>query len=290
VAIIPLYRDVLRTLAACPGGQPVWPRFQDEVYYPHRAFFEGLVETYGAEMFGPGGLPGAVEQSAPRLRQMLGFAPAYGMEQPCEQYMQTVAPLLPGETPNLYLGTLFFTAPAATISVLGRPAMTLGMERFHPQPPAHQPQKYWYHPHEVVEMIPHEAAHAARMQVLDLPPTPRRLSLLDMAMLEGTALTFTDLLLGRQTLATFMPPERMAWHEANDAAIRAAVWPEFEREGMPIFHKYFSATSPISGYWVGYSLCQEFLQRYGPETVTRLVGMPSREILAALGAPATVRP
>jgi hypothetical protein len=282
VAIIPLYKDLLRSLGACPAGQPVWPRFEAEVYYPHRAFFEGLVETYGDELFGPGGLPDAVEAAAPRLLQMLRFAPSYGMEQQCEQNLQMASALLPGATPNLYLGTLLFTAPAATISVLARPALVLGLERFHPQPPADQPQKYWYHPSESVEMIPHEAAHAARMQVLDLPPTPRRLSLLDMVMLEGTALTFTDLLLGRQTLATFMPSEQLAWHEANDAYARSVIWPDLGQAGMGAFTRYFSASSPVSGHWVGYSLCRDFLRRYGPETITRLIAMPSPEILAAL--------
>lgn len=284
MAIIPLYRDVVRTLSAVPPGQAVWPRFEDEVYYPHRAYFEGLVETYGAESFGPGGLVGAVEQSAPVLRQALQPAAGYGMEEAARQWQEFLAPRLPGSQPNLYLGTLLFTAPAATLSVLGRPAVSLGLERFHPAPPAQQGHKYWYHPAEVAEMLPHEAAHAARMQVLDLPATPRRLSLLDMVMLEGTALTFTDQLLGKETLATFMPADRLAWHRANDAYVRAAVAPEYDRQGMEVFYRYFSPGAPVSGYYAGYSLCSEFLRRYGPGSMGELVTLPSRQILAALGS------
>jgi hypothetical protein len=280
VAVIPLYRDILRTLSELPYGYPVWPRFEATVYYPHRAFFEGLVNTYGSDVFGPGGLPGAIERMAPALRESLRHAPGYGMEAEAQRWLDTVSPLLRWSPPNLYLGTLLFTAPAATLSVLGRPAMALGLERFHPSPPAaDQGDKYWYHPVEVAEMIPHEAAHVARMQALDLPPTPRRLSLLDMVMLEGTALTFTDLLLGKQTLATFLPPAQLAWHCANDAQVRAATAPDFAREGMDVFRQYFSADSPISGYYVGYSLCSEWLRRHGPDQIGTLIALPSAAIL-----------
>jgi uncharacterized protein YjaZ len=120
------------------------------------------------------------------------------------------------------------------------------------------------------------------MQVLKLPPTPRRLTLLDMAMLEGTALTFTDLLLGRQTLATFLPADRLAWHRANDAYIRQAVLPDLAKSGMETFLRYFGADSPISGYYVGYSYCCDWLNRHGFDRVRDLVALPSHEILRTL--------
>lgn len=171
MAIIPVYVDILRALAGTPPGRPVWPHFEAHAYLPHRAFFEGLLETYGADTYGPLGLPGAVEMAAPMLRQALAPAAAYRMEERCHRLLETAAPLLPGSTPNLYLGTLLFMAPAATLSVLHRPAMALGLERFHPSPPP-TGDKLLYHPDEVAEMVPHEAAHAARMQVLRLPPPP----------------------------------------------------------------------------------------------------------------------
>ncbi|HLN64982.1 MAG TPA: DUF2268 domain-containing putative Zn-dependent protease [Symbiobacteriaceae bacterium] len=239
------------------------------------------METYGETMFGPDGLRGAMEKAAPALKAMLRHAPGYGLEAATARLMAQVEPLLPGTAPNVYLGTLLFMAPAATLGVLGRPAVALGLERFHPGPPPHQP-KYWYHPAEVVEMLPHEAAHVARMQVLKLPPTPRRLTLLDMAMLEGTALTFTDLLLGRQTLATFLPADRLAWHRANDAYIRQAVLPDLAKSGMETFLRYFGADSPISGYYVGYSYCCDWLNRHGFDRVRDLVALPSHEILRTL--------
>ncbi|HYG58519.1 MAG TPA: DUF2268 domain-containing putative Zn-dependent protease [Symbiobacteriaceae bacterium] len=282
MAVIPLYLDVLRTLTAIPYGYPVWPYFEQSCYYPHRAFFEGFMATYGEDVLGPGGLPGAVESMAPALRERLRAAPWYGLEQQLPGWMAALGALLPGSAPNVYLGTLFFTAPAATLSVLGRPAIVLGLERFLPAPLPAQGEKYWYHPAEAVEMIPHEAAHAARMQALDLPATPRRLSLLDMIMLEGTALTFTDAMLGRQTLATFLPPDRMAWHRANEAQIRSAIAPDLEQTGMEVFLKYFSAGAPISGYYAGYSYCTEFLERHGPGSMNELITLPSRAIIEAV--------
>lgn len=287
VAIIPLYRDILHTLSACPEGHSVWPVFEEQVYDPHRAYFEGLVETYGEEVFGPGGLSGALERAAPALRQALAPAPAYGIEREAQSLLEAVSPMLPGSPPNIYLGTLLFIAPAATLSVLGRPAIALGLERFHPSPPAGG-SKYWYHPAELPEMIPHEAAHAARMQVLKLPPTPRRLTLLDMIMLEGTALTFTDQLVHRQTLATFMDPQRLAWHQAHDGYVRARAAMEFGTHGMEAFLKYFAADSPVSGYYVGYSLCREYLDRFGAGAMRELIAMPSAQIISRLfssGAP-----
>lgn len=281
MAIIPVYVDVLRALAGTPPGTPVWPRFEAHAYIPHRAFFEGLLETYGSDMYGERGLPGAVEMAAPMLQQALAPAAAYHMEERCHRLLETAAPLLPGITPNLYLGTLLSMAPAATLSVLHRPAMALGLERFHPNPPPSD-EKLLYHPDEVAEMIPHEAAHAARMQVLGLPPTPRRLSLLDMVMLEGTALTFTDLLLGRQTLATFMPPPQMAWHQAHEPEARAAAAADFAATGMDPFLKYFSHHSPVSGYYVGYSYCRDYLRKYGAGSISELMALPSAEILQRL--------
>lgn len=281
MATIPLYRDVLCTLTATAPGTPVWPLFEAQVYRPHQAYFDGLQATYGETLFGPGGLRGAVETCAPALRERLPYAAWSGLETEAPRLLAQVTPLLPGDPPDLYLGTLFFTAPAGTISVSDRPAIALGLERFHPTPPRGWP-KVWYHPSEVAEMIPHEAAHAARMQVLNLPPTPRRLSLLDMVMLEGTALTFTDLLLGKQTLATFMPPDHLAWHEAHRPAVLAAAAADFDQVGMDVFTRYFSPHSPISGYYVGYCLCRDYLQRHGPDSIRELIGLDSRSILARL--------
>lgn len=285
MALIPVYQDVLRVLRATPQGSPVWPAFEAEVFLPHRAYFEGLGQTYGPEIFSPDGLPGTVERLAPYLRASLEPAPAYGMEEQAQRLLDEVTALLPGTPPNLYLATLFYLAPAATISVLGRPAIALGLERFHPAPPPGEP-KVWYRPDEIVEMIPHEAAHAARMQVLDLPPTPRLLSLLDMVMLEGTALLFTDLLLGRTTLATFMPAAHLAWHQANDQYVRSLAAAAFDATGMDVFRRFFAPSAPISGYYVGYSLCREYIERYGPQSIRELLALPSKEILNRL-APGT---
>lgn len=279
MALIPLYRDLL---CALQYGPPFWPAFAAMACRPHQAYFDGLMETYGADMFGPAGLPGAVEQLAPTLRLALAPAPLYGLEQSAAAQMDAVAPLLPGRPPDIYLGTLFFTAPAATLAVGERPAIALGLERFHPAPPPAEP-KVWYHPREIEEIIPHEAAHCARMQALGLPPSPQRLSLLDMVMLEGTALAFTDLLLGRESLATFMPADRLAWHMANDARVRAQAATDFQRCGMAPFRQYFSSTSPVSGYYVGLSLCREYLKRYGAGAMAELLMLPSQEILRRLG-------
>lgn len=282
MAVVPVYRDVLLSLEAVRHGSPLWPAFDTIAYRPHHPFFDGLFETYGSTFLGPGGLPGVVADQAPALYQALRLAPAYRMEERSTALLEALRPHLPGKLPDLYLGTLFFIAPAATLSVGGKPAMALGLERFTPNPPA-SGQKYWYHPDEVLEMLPHEAAHAVRMEALHLPPTPQRLSLLDMVMLEGTALTFTDQLLGRETLATFMPRERMAWHKAHDREAVAATAREFDAEGMGAFTRYFTPEAPVSGYYVGYSLCRRYVERFGPSAMRELLTLPSAEILRRLG-------
>lgn len=278
---VPVYRDVLLSLEAARQGSPLWAAFHNIAYQPHRPYFDGLLETYGPDLFGPAGLPGAVEQVGPVLRQALLPAPAYRMEERAQAILDSIQPYLPGRVPDLYLGTLFFMAPAATLSIGGRPAIALGLERFSAQAQAGG-ERYLYHPDEVVEMLPHEAAHAVRMEALSLPPTPQRLSLLDMAMLEGTALLFTDLLLGKETLATFMPAEQLAWHKANDAQVVAQVAREFPATGMEVFAHYFGAEAPVSGYYAGYSLCRRYLDRYGPAAMGELLMLPSFEILRRL--------
>ncbi|MFZ5825641.1 MAG: DUF2268 domain-containing putative Zn-dependent protease [Bacillota bacterium] len=281
MSIIPVYRDVLLSLEAARQGSPLWAAFHNIAYRPNQPYFDGLTETYGADLFGPGGLSAVVEQSGPMLHQALRPAPSYQMEERATAILDAVRPHLPGRVPPLYLGTLFFLAPAATLSIAGRPALALGLERFSLQAPT-QGEKYLYHPDEVVEMLPHEAAHAVRMEALGLDPTPQRLSLLDMVMLEGTALLFTDLLLGKETLATFMPADRLAWHKANDEAAVATVAREFPATGMGVFTRFFGAGSPVSGYYAGYSLCRRYLDRYGPGAMRELLVLPSAEILRRL--------
>lgn len=278
MSTLPVYRDVLLSLEAAQQGSPLWPAFHNIAYRPNRPFFDGLTETYGPDLFGPAGLQGAVSALAPALHQALRPSPSYRMEERTDRILRTIQPLLPGRLPPVYLATLFFMAPAATLSVNGRPAIALGLERFSPSPPPGEP-KFWYHPDEVEEMLPHEAAHAVRMEALGLPPTPRQLSLLDMVMLEGTALLFTDLLLGRESLATFMPADRLAWHRANDGAVTAAAMRDLHKTGMPVFSRYFSMHAPISGYWVGYSLCRRYIERFGPGAMGELLRQPSAEIL-----------
>ncbi|MFZ5817114.1 MAG: DUF2268 domain-containing putative Zn-dependent protease [Bacillota bacterium] len=278
--LIPVYRDVLISLEAARQGSPLWAAFHNIAYRPHRPYYDGLIETYGPDLFGPRGLEGAIATLAPHLHRALTPAPAYRMEERAAAILEATRPHLPGRMPDLYLAPLFFLAPAATIAVGGRPAIVLGLDRFSPVPP--DGPKYWYHPDEAVEMLPHEAAHAVRMEALDLPPTPRRLSLLEMVMLEGTALLFTDLLTGRETLATFMDPARLAWHKANDPWVVSAVAREFPAVGMEVFARYFSTESPISGYYAGYSLCRRYLEQHGQGAMRELLTLPSHEILRRL--------
>lgn len=189
-----------------------------------------------------------------------------------------VAEHLPGPEPDLYVGPLFGIAPAATIAVGGRPAIAIGADLFHPLANRQQFPRQAYHPDELEEMIPHEAAHVVRMESLSLPPTPRDLSLLDMVMLEGTALTFSDLLLGRRTLATFLDPHTLHLHEQRQPQILAAASQEWECAGMPAFLRWFGVGSFPSGYYVGEALCQAYWHRFGTVPLT----VPSQAILASL--------
>lgn len=276
MAILPLYAELNALLTVPP--QPLHHRLSGSL----RRYLTALDQTYEPGSFGPLGAVGLLEQIAPTLGSALRPAAGYGLEETCAHWLAESARMLKAEPPDLYLGTLLFTAPAATINVDGAPAIALGLERFRTQPPAHGP-KHWYHPSEAVEMVPHEAAHSVRMRALGLPPTPRHLRLVDMVMLEGTALTFADHMLGRMTLATFMPAEQLAWHQAHDAEARRVAAAEFPAGGMDVFRRYFSRDSRVSGYYVGYTLCREYLQRYGPDLVTELVTMPSDLILQRLG-------
>lgn len=55
---------------------------------------------------------------------------------------------------------------------------------------------------------------------------------------------------------------------------------------MEVFQKYFTPEAPLSGYFVGYSLCREFISRNGTGAMRNLVTTDSREILRRLGAAA----
>jgi hypothetical protein len=278
VAVIPLYRDLLRLHEASPH------QFGALACQAYPTFFRGLWETYGPDLFGPS-LPRSLQAIGPALAGALAQATGLGLEAKAEELLTQSAALLPGPSPDCYLGTLLFTGPAATVGIGGVPTVVVGMERFTAQPPAGGPKQF-YHPAELAEMIPHEAAHVARGRTLGLPMSPRGLSLLEMCMFEGTALHFADSLVGRQTLATFMPADRIAWHEANRAPIRQWVQGQWREGGFPTFQRYFGSEASLSGYWIGYDLCRRYLEAFGPGSLSGLITLPSSAVLARLGDPA----
>jgi hypothetical protein len=286
---VAVWRDLLRAgeAAGWAPGRPLPPAFLPwflhTCYEPHKEYFDGLEETYGREFWGSQGLTGHLLAHGQRLLEATArIAASHDLAADVAALLARSTPLLPGPPPRVYVAPLFFLAPAATVSVGGRPAMAIAPERFAPHPLPPEPVKFTYAPAELVEMVPHEACHVARMEALGLPPTPRALSLLEMVMLEGTALVFADQITGRTTLRTFLPQERMAWHEAHDDAVIAHAVREFDQAGMPVFLRYFAADSPVSGYYVGYSLCRKYLDTFGPGTLPELVTMPSLAILRRL--------
>lgn len=259
------------------------PQFMQRVYQPHRDYFDGLEATYGPEIWGDdGALSHLVGHAQPLLESTLRGATTTHLDRMAAELLESSSRLLPGPTPTLYTAPLNFLAPAATVAVGGKPVVVVAPERFAPEPLPPQPAKFLYGPSELVEMVPHETCHVARMQALGLPPSPRELSLLDMVLLEGTALVFTDQIAGRTTLRTFLPPERMQWHEANEELVLATAAQDFGVIGMPAFIRYFAADSAISGYYVGYSLCRTYLDIYGPGSLPDLIVMPSELVLERL--------
>lgn len=278
MAVIPLYRELLRLHDAAPQ------QFGALACQQYPTYFGGLWETYGPDLFGPS-LPRSLQAAGPALAGALRGASTLGLEEKAEALLAQSATLLPGPAPDCYLGTLLFTGPAATVGIGGAPVVVVGMERFTAHPPAGGPKQY-YHPSELAEMIPHEAAHVARGTALHLPMSPRGLSLLEMCMLEGTALHFADSLVGRQTLATFMPAERIAWHEANREPIRLWVRNHWRESGLEAFKRYFGSEADLSGYWIGYDLCRRYLETCGYDSLQALITMPSAAVLSRLGDPA----
>lgn len=257
--------------------------FLANCYEPHRTFFDGLEHTYGPEFWGPHGLAGRLVTQGQALLEATARITAHcDLDSQVAAILEQSSKLLAGPRPRAYVGPLFFLAPAATLAIDGEPAVTVAPERFAPRIIVPESTKFTYTPDELIEMVPHEACHVARMRALQLPPTPRSLSLLEMVLLEGTALVFTDQLTGRTTLRTFLPPERMAWHEAHDREVILQTMQDFDQVGMPAFLHYFAASAPISGYYVGYSLCRKYLDFYGPGSLPALVTMPSCRVLQDL--------
>lgn len=279
MAVIRLDRDFVKLDPLRP-----WTSFAKHCEAPHRAYFAGLRATYGDDFYGQGGLRGAINRLGPPMVRQLRALDRDGAAGTVEDLLNRCRPLLPeAAAVDCYLGVLFYLAPAATLAVDSRPAIAVGLERFTPGGAPSSPWgKYWYTLPELEEMIPHELCHAARMLALGLPPTPRELTLLDMILLEGTALTFTDRLVGRETLRTFMPPAVFERHRQQEPACISRALAEGDQVGLEPFSRYFGADSPISGYYVGYALCRDYLQRYGAASLPELVKLPSREILRRL--------
>ncbi len=269
MAVIALFRDLLATgWATCCAV--------------HQPYFTGLWETYGPELLGQGFPVAHVHALGTGIASRLARVAPLDWEQDAGALLELTFRHLPGPVPDLYLGTLFGMAPAATIAVGGRPTIALGLEHFDPAAWPADPPRILYAPAEVANMIPHEAAHAARMHALGLPLSPRLLTLAEMLLLEGTALLFTDALLGRETLPGFMPAADIARHRAVLPHLAAAVAPDLNLTGPQVFTRYFSAGSPVNGYFLGLELCRQYSQATDTEP-RALVTAPTRAVLGALG-------
>lgn len=247
----------------------------------HEPYFAGLLDTYGPELLGPGFPAAHVAAQGAAVAAGLARAAPLPWEQAAAGLLDLAMQHLPGPAPDLYLGTLFFMAPAATIGVGGQPALAIGLERFDPAAVPARPPRGQFAPAELPDMVPHEAAHAVRMRALGLPASPRRLPLAEMLLLEGTALLFTDALVGRETLPGFMPAADLARHRALLPHLPAALAPDLHRSGPAVFQRYFAATAPRSGYFAGLELCRRYCAATGTGPAA-LVTTPTRTVLAAL--------
>lgn len=270
MALVSLFRELLATgWAGCCQRYP--------------EYFTGLADTYGPELLGPGFPALHVAARGADLAARLARVAPLPWEPAAAALLDLALDYLPGPPPDLYLATLFDLAPAATVGVGGRPVIALGLERFDPAAAPAPPPRWLFAPAELADMVPHEAAHAVRMQVLDLPPSPRRLPLAEMLLLEGTALLFADALLGRETLPGFMPAADLARHRAlAPGAWAGALAPDLHRAGPAVFARYFSPHAPLSGYWIGLELCRRYCRATGTRPAA-LVTTPTRTVLRTLG-------
>lgn len=285
-----VYRDLL---AVPPGLPPAafWSAFLRRCYKKHKAVFDGIVDAYGPELLGPNPLLNLTTYTGPICRAAIGrlvTAEPGAAEARCSQLLTECWPEAWGALPDCYLGTLFGLAPAAALHIGGRPGMLIGLERFLPgdtPDPTATPEaaaRRTYHLSDLAEMIPHEACHVARARLLGQHLAPTHLPLLDLIMLEGTALWFTDARLGRQTLLTFLPQQEWERHQANEAELLAALRPHLGESGSAVFRRHFADGAAINGYYAGWAVCRRYLERQASDPVA-LTGLPSTAIWAGAG-------
>ncbi|MFO7171431.1 MAG: DUF2268 domain-containing putative Zn-dependent protease [Bacillota bacterium] len=264
--VVPLYRSLL-----AGGWQEVARRYPE---YP-----AALEETYGPEPFAPWGVWDPHHPAIPAARARIRRCAGAGWEDRAAALLRAAHRHLPGPAPVCYLGTLLGLGPAATLSRGGEPVIAVGLERFDPAARPEPPPRSLYHPGELEGMLPHEAAHVARFRALGLPPTPRHLSLAEMLLLEGTALLFTDWLLGRETLPSFLPVRDLARVAGTWPLLLRAIEPELGERGMSIFTRYFGTGAPVSGYALGLALARRYQAATGANPVAVLL-TPTEQILA----------
>ena len=285
-----VYRDLLAVPPALPPAA-FWSAFVHRCYKKHRPVFDGLIATYGPELLGPNALMRLVMNAGPLCRAAIGrliSACPGEAESRCADLLSGCWLPAWGDPPDCYLGTLFGLAPAAAITVRGRPSMVIGLERFVPgddPDPGATPEAATgrtYHLADLAEMIPHEAAHAARSQALRLSLTPTRLALLDLLLLEGTALWYTDARLGKLTLLSFLP--RAAWerHQAREEQLLSTLVPTLAERGASVFRRHFAGDCTANGYYLGWAICRRYLERQGGDA-TAMTTVPSADILAGAG-------
>lgn len=284
-----VYQDLLAVPPGLPPGA-FWSAFLRRCYRKHRPLFDGLVAAYG-ELLGPAALQLLATQAGPPCRAAIGrlvSAQPGAADAACSELLTECWPAAWGEPPDLYIGTLFGLAPAAALMVGGRPSVAVGLERFVPDgvpDPAATPDaaaSRTYHLADLAEIIPHESCHVARSRLLQQPLAPTRLPLLDLILMEGTALWYSDSRLGRQTILTFLPQADWERHQAQEEQMLQAVTPDLQRSGAAIFRRHFAAPALVNGYYLGWSVCRRYLERQGGDPVS-LTATPSAEIWAGAG-------
>lgn len=291
MSVLPVYRDLL----AIPPGltrDAFADAFNRRCWQRHRPLWEGMQETFGPALLGPGGVQQLVRHVGPAVRTAIGnlaAAHAGAPEQHCADLLAQTWPSEWGAAPDCYVATLFGLGPAATLSVQGQPALAIGLERFVPDgtPEGVDPElgpARAYRLADLAEMIPHEGCHVARFRMLGLAPIPHRLPLLELIALEGTALWFSDERLGRQTLRSFMPTGEWERHQRAEVELLQSVVPRLGESGPQVYLGHFSALAPVSGYYLGWAICRRFLERQGGSAAA-MASLPAAELWAGAGLP-----
>jgi hypothetical protein len=268
MAVFSLYRDFFRFLQALEGDADPWEWYQKIYLDPHKKFFRAYWSAYFPQMD-----LGTLQDRVRRVRRghysaLEHLLQQNDLERQVQEILARCLAILPSfAEPDVFIIIGFFSPDGFLVTIGGRPAIGIGLERFRNL--------------RLVDIIlAHEYGHYARRLALGYSPSSGPESLEQKLLSEGLSISVSRRVCPGRRLCDYllMSPQRLNWCQENEARLMALARPELGSDRLvPVFFGCGQPDAGIparTGLYLGHRLVERALQRMGWGAFKRLLAMP----------------